>query len=121
MMRKHNPQTSEDGFYSLLPHAAEHVDDLMVEFQTEKDYGLRCWFLELVGAARSPKAFDLLCEQLRSADDGLRYWAVQGLQQLNTPEARQVLFDAGVRKGAAQHGVAADERVGRFAPSRVRR
>src|SRR5438876_6374956 len=105
MMRKHNPQTSEDGFYFLLPHAADHVDDLMAEFQKEKDHGLRCWFLELIGAARSAKAFDLLREQLQSTDDGPRYWAIHGLQQLNTPEARQVLFDAGVGKGAAQPGV----------------
>jgi len=121
MMRKHNPQTSEDGFYFLLPHAAEYVDDLMAEFQAEKEHGLRCWFLELIGAARSAKAFDLLRDQLQSEDEAMRYWAIQGLQELNTPEARQVLFDAGVRKGAAQPGVAADERVGRSAPSRVRR
>lgn len=100
MMRKHNPQTSEDGFHSLLPHAAEHIDALMADFQAEKTHGLRCWLLELIGAARSAKAFDLLCEQLQSSDEALRYWAIHGLQDLNTAEARQVLFDAGVRKGA---------------------
>jgi hypothetical protein len=121
MMRKHDPQTSEDGFYFLLPHAGDHVDELMSEFQTEKDHGLRCWLLELIGAARSAKAFDLLREQIPSGDEALRYWAIHGLQELNTPEARQALYDAGVRKGAAQPGVAAYERVDRSAPSRVRR
>jgi hypothetical protein len=29
MMRKHSPQIQEDGFHALLPHAAEHVDELM--------------------------------------------------------------------------------------------
>ena len=57
----------------------------------------------------------------QSEDEAIRYWAIHGLQELNTPEARQVLFDAGVRKGAVQPGVAADDRVGRSAPSRVRR
>jgi hypothetical protein len=121
MMRKHDPQTSEDGFYFLLPHAAEYVDDLMAEFRAERDHGLRCWFLELISAARSATAFDLLREHLESEDEALRYWAIHGLQELNTPEARQLLYDAGGRKGAAQPGVAADERVGRSAPSRVRR
>jgi hypothetical protein len=122
MMRKHNPQTSEDGFHFLLPHAAEFIDELMAEFNIEKDHGLRCWLLELIGDARSAKAFDLLREQLRSSDEGLRYWAIHGLRELNTPEARQALFDAGVPKGAAaQPAVAADGRVGRFAPSRTRR
>ena len=96
MMRKHNPQTMEDGFYSLLPHAAEHIDELLAEFQTEKDHGLRCWLLELIGEARSEKAFDLLCEQLQSSDESLREWAIRGLRKLNTREARRALFDVGV-------------------------
>ena len=103
MMRKHDPQTSEDGFHFLLPHAAEHVDALMADFQVEKDHGLRCWFLELIGAARSANAFDLLREQLQSSDEALRYWAIHGLQDLDTPEARRVLFDAGVRRSAVRH------------------
>ena len=102
MMRKHSPQTSEDGFHFLLPHAAEHIDELLADFQAEKEHGLRCWLLELIGAARSARAFDLLCEQVRSADEGLRHWAIHGLQELNTPEARQVLFDAGVRRSAGR-------------------
>jgi HEAT repeats len=96
MMRKRSPQTMEDGFYALLPHAAEHIDELMAEFQTEKDHGLRCWLLELIGEARSEKAFDLLCEQLQSSDESLRSWAIRGLRKLNTKEARRALFDAGV-------------------------
>jgi hypothetical protein len=96
MMRKHSPQTREDGFYALLPHAAEYIDELMAEFQTEKDHGLRCWLLELIGEARSENAFDLLCEQIQSSDEGLRDWAIRGLRKLNTREARLALFDAGV-------------------------
>jgi hypothetical protein len=102
MMRKHDAQTAEDGFHFLLPRAAEHVDELIADFQTETDHGLRCWLLELLGAARSPKAFGLLGEHARSTDDGLRYWAIHGLQLLNTPEARQALYDAGVRKGGGR-------------------
>jgi hypothetical protein len=93
-MHKHDAQLQEEGFHLLLPNVAAHVDDLIVDFQNEADHGLRCWFLELVGAARDPKAFALFSEQLNSADDSLRYWAKRGLEKLNTPEARQVLFDA---------------------------
>lgn len=107
MMRKHNPQIQEDGFHALFPHSAEHLDELMAEFWTEKDHGLRRWLLELIGEAKSAKAFDLLCEQLQSSDDGLRNWALRGLQKLNTPEARQTLFDVGGRKRAPKQSVAA--------------
>jgi hypothetical protein len=96
MMRKHDPQTREDGFHALLPHAAEYIDELMAEFQTEKDHGLRCWLLELIGEARSEKAFDLLCEHIQSSNESLRDRAILGLRKLNTREARRALFNAGV-------------------------
>lgn len=90
-MRKRDPQSQEDGFHLLLPNVAAHVDELIADFRSETDHGLRCWFLELIGAARAPHAFDLLAEQLESSDDSLRDWAARGLENLNTPEARQVL------------------------------
>jgi len=93
MMRKHNPQIQEDGFHALLPRAGEHVHQLMKDFRVEKDHGLQCWLLELIGAARSPAAFQLLVEQLHSDDESLRIWAIYGLQQLDTKAARRVLWD----------------------------
>src|SRR5262249_47312363 len=75
MMRKHNGQTQEDGFQWLLPHAAEHVPGLIEEFGKEPDHGLRCWLMELIGSAKSPDAFAFLAEQLRSPDEGVRFWA----------------------------------------------
>jgi hypothetical protein len=95
-MHKHDPQLQEDGFHLLLPNVAAHVDELIVDFQNETDHGLRCWFLELIGAARDPKAFALLAAQLHSSDDALRSWATRGLENLNTPAARQALFDSGL-------------------------
>jgi hypothetical protein len=97
MMRKHNPQIQEDGFYWLRPHAAEHIDALIEEFHHEKEHGLRCWLLELIGEDRSEKVLDLLRGQLASPDESLRDWAIRGLTQLGTKAARQALFDAGVR------------------------
>src|SRR5262245_4636336 len=89
LMRSHDPQRKEDGFHQRLPHAAEHLDDLIAQFDLEQDdHGLRCWLLELIGAARSPAAMPLLGAQLDSDDQSLRYWAAAGLTKLDTPEAR---------------------------------
>ena len=55
---------------------------------------MRCWLLELIGAARSPDALPVLGAQLDSSDESLRYWAVAGLEKLGTPEARTLLWRA---------------------------
>ena len=34
-------------------------------------------------------------EHLRSSDEGLRYWAVEGLRRLDAPEMRSALWKAG--------------------------
>ena len=98
MMRKRDPQVAEDGFHWLLSRAAEYVDELMLEFLREQDQGLRFWLLELIAEAGSPKAFALFQENLTSGEVGVRDGAIRGLQKLNTPEARQALYDAGVRR-----------------------
>jgi hypothetical protein len=92
LMRRQDPQVAEDGFGLLQQIAGEHVDELIVEFGRETDHGLRCWLLELIGQARSPRAFDLLVAQLQSEDESLRDWAGRGLRLLETKEARRVLW-----------------------------
>jgi hypothetical protein len=79
-MRSHDPQRREEGFRHLLEHAAEHLDQLIEQFEQEKDdHGLRCcWLLELIGEARSPEAMPLLTAQLGSDDESLRNWAAAG-------------------------------------------
>ena len=94
MMRKHDPQTQEDGFQLLLPHAGEHVRDLIEEFSKEDSHGLRCWLLELIGSAKSPDAFQFLAGQLRCPDDRFRFWAIWGLKNLGSQEARTLLWQA---------------------------
>jgi len=92
LMRRHDPRLAEDGFHQLQQIAGEHVDELIVEFSRERDRGLRCWLLELIGQARSPRAFDLLVAQLRSEEEALRRWAERGLRLLDTKEARRLLW-----------------------------
>ena len=98
LMKKHSPQLQEEGFHTLRPHAAEHLDDLMTAFQSEQDHGLRCWILELIGIAKAPAALPLLAEELRSSDESLRHWAIWGLRQLDTRDARRLLFEAGIKR-----------------------
>jgi HEAT repeat protein len=95
LMRSHDPQRQEDGFRQVLPHAADHLDELIAQFEHEQDdHGLRCWLLELIGAARSPEALPVLAAQLSSDDESLRGWAATGLKKLDTPEARTLLWRA---------------------------
>lgn len=95
LMRRRDPQVQESGFQLLLPHAAEHVEELMAAFDQERtDDRLRCWLLELIGEAGSPDAMPLLVEQLQSDDELLQGWAVRGLQLLDTKSARQQLWRA---------------------------
>ena len=94
MMNNRDPQLQENGFHWLEPHAREHVYELMEAFHKEEKHGLRCWLLELIGSAKSTAAFELFAAQLRSDDERLRYWAIRGLKNLNTKEARTLLFEA---------------------------
>jgi HEAT repeat protein len=96
MMRNRDAATFEGGFYCLLPHANEYVHQLMAAFRTETDPRMRWPLLELIGYAKSPDALPLLVEVLHGDDQELREWAIMGLRELNTKEARQALWDAGL-------------------------
>jgi hypothetical protein len=99
-MRSGDPRLREDGFDFLREHADTYVDELIAEFTREVggtepcDDGLRCWLLELISEARSPQALRVLAGQLDSDDDSLRFWAIRGLEMLDTREAEQELHRA---------------------------
>lgn len=93
-MRSKDPSTQEDGFHWLRPYASEYVGELMQEFESEKSLGLQCWFLELIGDAKSEKSLAFLASQLRSPNERFRYWAIRGLRLLDTKESRTRLFEA---------------------------
>jgi hypothetical protein len=94
MMRKRNAYIQEEGFHALRPHAAEFLPQLIEAFHSEEDRGLRCWLLELIGEARSTEAFPILQGQLTGDNESFRYWAIVGLKQLDTKEARKALWEA---------------------------
>ena len=95
MMRQRRDQLlQDDGFLWLEPRAGEFVEELMEEFKNEERIGIRGWLLELIGSAKSPLAFELLASELRSPDPVHRRWAIRGLKNLNTKEARTCLWEA---------------------------
>ncbi len=92
LMRKHDPQLQEDGFHMLLPVASDVLPQLIEEYEAESDHGLRCWLLELIGAARSIDALPILSQELRSDDESIQDWARRGLEKLDTKETRTLLW-----------------------------
>ena len=92
LMRRRNPQLAEDGFHRLRGLAADHIDELIEEFNSEHDHGIRCWLLELIGEAHSDRALPVLAAELHGDDAALTDWAIRGLQNLDTPEARRQLW-----------------------------
>lgn len=96
-MRKSDPHLQEDGFHFLLPHAKDYINELIKEFKSEKDHELKCWLLELIGESKSPLSFEVLKENLSSDSELLRYWAINGLKNLNSKEARIELNKIGMK------------------------
>lgn len=94
MMRKSDPQMQEDGFFSLAPHAARFMEELIAEFDRPENTSFQPWLIELIGLAKSPSAFSFLAEHLYSHDERLRYWAIRGLKELDTKEARTLQWKA---------------------------
>ncbi|MER7542652.1 HEAT repeat domain-containing protein [Spirillospora sp. NPDC127506] len=93
-MRGADPRGREGAFDFLREHADAYVDELIAEFEAERDRELRCWLLELLAEARSAKALDVFRGQLESPDESLRFWAVRGLEMLDSREADQALDQA---------------------------
>lgn len=91
-MRSRDVRRRNHGFDFLREHADAYVDDLVAEFGKEPDDELRCWFLELICEARAPRTLPVLAAQLESEDESLQFWAVRGLEMLDTREARHELY-----------------------------
>ncbi|TDB97635.1 HEAT repeat domain-containing protein [Actinomadura sp. 7K534] len=75
----------------MREHADAYAGELIGEFAAEADDGLRCLLLELIAEARAPEALGVFRDQLESPDESLRFWAVRGLEMLDSREAEQVL------------------------------
>lgn len=80
--------------HELGQHAHEETDELLSLARSE--IGNNSWvgriLLQVIANAKLPDAFDLFAELLKSPDESLQNYAIDGLQQLNTKEARQLLW-----------------------------
>ena len=93
MMRKRNAAIQEDGFFWLKPRAGQFVSELLSEYRSETDLGLRCWLLELLAEARAPETLDVFVEALHDGHCNVQHRALRCIQTLDTHEARQVLWN----------------------------
>ena len=83
----------EEQYLSMARRAYDYLTQV---FWDEDNSKIQPWLMELIGAAISPAALPFLLERLRDDHELVRYWAVRGLQQLDTKEARTALWRAGV-------------------------
>lgn len=91
-MRNHDPQLQEDGFARLRDMGDAVLPDLIDAYLVETDHGIKCWLLELIGAAEAESSTALLVRELDNEDESLHDWARRGLQRLDTKEARTALW-----------------------------
>jgi hypothetical protein len=84
----------ESAYFALQKYANTHIEDLISEFRSATNPGVRQYLLELIGEARSPKSLPILTEVLQSDEEPLWSWAIYGLRDLKSHEARKVLWEA---------------------------
>jgi hypothetical protein len=99
MMYSRDGITAEEGFGDLLAHVEEHVEDLIAAFRAElanpePNLAMQSLLLELISESKSEAALPTLVEQLYSLDSSLSRWARQGLEKLDTKQARTELWKA---------------------------
>ena len=81
--------------HELQANATAHATELIAAFCRECDDRVRRILLGIICEASLPEAVPLLMQCLRSDDERLRHWAVEGLRRLDTSETRKALRKAG--------------------------
>lgn len=96
LMSHEEAKISEEGFALLRDRAAEFAGNLIVDFEDGIYGGCRFWMLELIVAAKSPDAVDVLIGELSDPDLNFRQLAAEGLMAIATSESIAALVKAGV-------------------------
>lgn len=87
-------------FWQMVKHAPQCSGELIAAFHEQEDARMRADLLEVMAWVPLPEAFPLFAEYIRSDNESLRSWSRHGLEQLNTKEARRVLWEAGFGSSA---------------------
>lgn len=76
----------------LLLNAHDHADELIAATRAGVEQGSTI-LLHVLADAKLPEALPLFAELLRSPDESLRHYGVAGLKQLDSKEARRLLWE----------------------------
>jgi HEAT repeat protein len=80
----------------LLQNAKLHASEVIKEFLDERDDQVRRILLAIISEAKLPESLPVFVKLLRSEDESLRYSSELGLRNLDTPESRKALWEAGL-------------------------
>jgi hypothetical protein len=91
LMSRHDNQAREEGFRMMLPLADAHQDELLREYETAEDIGLKRWLLDILSNSSGPSVVSTMLEALESPDDSLRHIA-RGALSRGSKAARTSLW-----------------------------
>ncbi len=85
--------------HELQVNAHDHSDELITatRVELERDSQVSRILLHVLADSRLPAAIDLFAELLRSRDHALHAYGVTGLTQLDTKDARRILYFHGIK------------------------
>lgn len=83
--------------FELQDHATEDPAELIEAIRAPENKGVRLILLGVLENAAVPEAIPLFSDVLQSGDESERDYAIRGLEEIDTKEARTVLWRAGVR------------------------
>ncbi|MFN0201047.1 MAG: HEAT repeat domain-containing protein [Bacteroidia bacterium] len=89
---KKDKDVQETAFSNLSLIADSFITELIEICYKETNTGVRAWLVELIAHAKSPDSLDFLSEQFYHPCESIQHWAIRGLQLLNTPQSRKVLY-----------------------------
>lgn len=93
LLRSKDGWTQEGAYHTLLPHAAEYLDDFIAEFSKPENFRIQDWIIELIGESPSPKALEFLRDQLFENDPRNKSWVIYRLVNFRPFELRQLIED----------------------------
>jgi hypothetical protein len=93
LMRHARGMYQEAIHFDVRDHAKEHLDELISIIRND-DSHLGAELMDALAEAAVPEAEDFLIENLTSADERRRFWAIYGLKKLDTKSARKALWNA---------------------------